>query len=231
MSLEVNQIQESLNHTFDKEMGHLFATVPQAQRFHQGEMMDRDYYVRHLHETLLRIHINNEVDAYCLHKLTKNQQLLAGKLATYLVEEYGHDKLFQKDLRHFGLSDEEIENTSPFITTHMLMDYMKGAIDRDGAIPTIVWNYFVEHYSDLYNQNITTKAAEVFGSDKVSGSQGHLDIDEAKDHVGLMTSLLTLGITNQDELKKANQYMKTFIYLIGLYFDELYHSTNSERLQ
>jgi len=51
------------------EMENMFIRVPYAREFHMGEATDKSYYSRHLIETILRIRLNNEVDAYCLYKI------------------------------------------------------------------------------------------------------------------------------------------------------------------
>ncbi len=229
MEIKVSKIKKELNQIFNLEMKNLLEESSFISEFHLGISTQKEFYKRHILETLLRIQINNDVDAYCLYKLGKKQQTLAGRLATYLVEEYGHDKLFQKDLSYFGMTQQDIENSQPFRSTYLLMDYLKGSIDRDGAIPTVVWNYFVELYSDTYNQTITSKAASEFGSSYVNGSQSHLDIDELKDHVGLMEGMLSLSIKSSEDLELAKEYMTTFIYLISLYFKELYQATKEDK--
>ncbi|WP_229897112.1 hypothetical protein, partial [Streptomyces eurythermus] len=60
-----------------------FARVPRMRELHAGEWIERDYYVRHVVETVLRIRLNNEVDTYALFKVGSRDDALAAHLAQY----------------------------------------------------------------------------------------------------------------------------------------------------
>lgn len=128
----------------------LFEKVPSSRKFHSGEWMNRDYYIRHLKETVLRIRLNNEVDAYALYKIGSKDNALAAHMAKYLCEEYGHEHMFVSDLSRFGVSIEELNNTPVFFATEKLIGYLRLSIDRDGPAPSAIWSWFVEWYSDRY---------------------------------------------------------------------------------
>ena len=180
------------------------------------------YYPRHVVETVLRIRLNNEVDAYGLYKSGSRDNKLAAMLAQYLAEEFGHEHLFLRDLERFGLSKADVDAIAPFASTDHLIGYLYLSIKRDGPLPTMIWNWFVEWYSEQYNKVITNKAAEVFGTDKVKGSLGHIQIDESHDHDGLMWSAVQRAIAGWGDLDKAEAYLRHFVRLIAAYFDELH---------
>ena len=73
------------------EMERIFNSVPYIREFHRGEVTNKKYYIRHVVEIILRIKLNNEVDAYSLYKLGYKDNLMSKRLATYLSEEYGHE--------------------------------------------------------------------------------------------------------------------------------------------
>ena len=85
-------------------MQQLFANVPKMREFHETVWTDRTYYVRHVIETVLRIRLNNEVDAYGLYKVGYKDHRLAATLARYLSEENNHEGMFLRDLREFGVT-------------------------------------------------------------------------------------------------------------------------------
>lgn len=208
-----------------QEMEKLFNKVNFAKEFHQGESIDKNYYKRHLIETVLRIDLNNEVDAYSLYKLGYSDSFLSQKLSEYLAEEIGHDSLFLHDLKKQGVDKEEVEKTSPFFSTQLLIGFLYYSIKQDGALPTMVWNWFVEWYSDTYNMTITKKAAEEFGNDNIQGSLKHLSVDEEEDHVGLMYSTVEHAMKTEEDGIKAQEYLKKFVELVGMYFQELFNTT------
>ncbi|WNI18653.1 iron-containing redox enzyme family protein [Actinacidiphila sp. ITFR-21] len=206
-------------------MERIFEKVPRAREFHDTTWTDRDYYRRHLVETVLRIRLNNEVDAYGLYKVGWQDHRLASTLARYLAEENNHEGMFLKDLDKFGLSKADIDAIRPLPSTEYLMGYMYFSINNDGPLPTTVWNWFVEWYSDRYNPGITKYAAEVFGEDMVRGSHAHIAYDEAHDHDELMWSTVERAVSGWGSFDTAARHLVNFVDLIGLYFTELHDET------
>lgn len=203
----------------------LFEKVPGAREFHNGSWIEREYYKRHLIETVLRIRLNNEVDAYGLYKVGSKDHRLAATLAQYLSEENNHEGMFLRDLRHFGVEKEEVDALRPFPSTEYLMGYLYFAINEQGPLPTAVWNWFVEWYSDQFNPVITKKAADAFGLDMVKGSQAHIEYDESHDHDDLMWSTVDRAVRGWGDFASAERLLTNFIDLIALYFTELHAST------
>jgi hypothetical protein len=204
------------------EMEKLFNKVPFSREFHEGNRTEFNYYKRHLLETIVRIGLNNEVDAYCLYKIGSNDNQLAQKLSQYLAEEYGHDSFFLSDLKKFGVSHEDVLSTPPLFSTQLLIGYLYYSINNDGPMPTMVWNWFVEWYSNKYNMIITEKAGVEFGKDKVKGSLGHIQYDQNENHVVLMFSTVERIMKSEGDGDRVKQYITNFVSLIGMYFQELY---------
>lgn len=212
-----------------EEMEKMFASVPKAGEFHTGPWIDREYYRRHLIETVLRIRLNNEVDAYALYKIGSKDNNLAAVLAQYLAEEYGHEGLFIRDIGKFGLSHADLDKMEPFNATEKLIGYLYYSINRDGPLPTMIWNWFVEWYSDQYNKGITQKAAAAFGDEKVKGSLGHIEYDESHNHDDLMWNAVERAINGWGDMERAENYLRNFVRLIGEYFGELHENAAEER--
>ena len=223
--------RECENHAIGR-MEALFRSVPYTNDFHLGNSTDREYYKRHLLEAVIRIGLNNDVDTYCLHKIVSNNIPVAKKLLDYLTEEYGHDAMISRDLERFGITQQDIENTVPLFSTKLLIAFMYYEIDKEGAMPTVVWNWFVEWYSHRYNMIITEKAEQEFGHNTVRNSLAHLKINEEMTHEDDMTSALCLLIRDRADLDRAKQYLASYIQLIGMYFQELYNVTiGSQNIQ
>lgn len=218
-------MREQLEKVTAARMELLFERVPRAREFHEGKWTDREYYQRHLLETILRIRLNNEVDAYGLYKIGYRDNKLAATLARYLAEEYGHEGMFLRDLERFGLTKEQVDEVRVFPSTEKLIGYLYFAINQHGPLPTMVWNWFVEWYSDRYNGVITDHAAEVYGSEMVRGSHAHIAYDESHDHDDLMWSAVERAIRGWGDYETAENYLVNFVDLIGDYFRELHEST------
>ncbi|MGF6536912.1 hypothetical protein OKW32_000198 [Paraburkholderia youngii] len=212
----------------DCEMQALFSASPDTAAFHRGEWIDREYYRRHLVETVLRIRLNNEVDAFALYKIGFKDNQLAQILAQYLAEEYGHEGLFLRDIEKFGLTAEQIDTIEPLHSTRKLINYLYLSIERDGPLPTMAWNWFVEWYSDRYNKTITEAAGRAFGHHTVKGSLGHIQYDESHDHDDLMWGAVQHAIDGWGSVDKAEMHLRNFIGLVGDYFDELKAETGRQ---
>lgn len=206
-----------------------FERIPKMREFHTGEWINKDYYIRHVIETVLRIRLNNEVDTYALFRVGSKDDVLAASLAKYLAEEFGHEGMFTRDLTRFGLSREEIEAYEVFPSTKQLMGYLRLAADERGPAPTTVWDWFVEWYSDRYNQTITNKATAEFGREFTRGKQAHLDFDESHDHDELMFRTVSRAVQSFGSPEKAYADLTTFVNLIGDYFGELHDTTVGAR--
>ena len=218
-------MRERLEKVTAAQMELLFERVPAAREFHEGKWIDRQYYQRHLLETIIRIRLNNEVDAYGLYKIGCKDNRLAAILARYLAEEYGREGMFLRDLERFGLSKEDVDAVRVFASTEKLIGYLYFAINQHGPLPTMVWNWFVEWYADRYNGVIADHAAEMYGAETVRGSQAHIAYDESHDHDDLMWPAVERAINGWGDYATAEKYLVNFIALIGDYFRELYEST------
>lgn len=217
--------RQRMENLAEELMERQFKRVPKMREFHAGEWITRDYFVRHKTETVLRIRLNNEVDTYALFKVGSKDDTLAAKLAQYLAEEFGHEAMFNRDLVKFGLSIEKINATPVFPSTAKLMGYLRLAADSRGPAPTTVWDWFVEWYSDRYNQIILDKATADFGEEYTRGSQSHLDFDETHDHDELMFRTVSRAVESFGDVEQAYVDLETYIDLIGDYFQELYDAT------
>ena len=206
-----------------------FARVPKMRELHSGEWTDREYYIRHIVETVLRIRLNNEVDTYALYKVGSQDDALAARLAKYLAEEFGHEGMFTRDLAKLGYSIEQLNATPVFPATYKLMGYLRLAADTRGPAPTTVWDWFVEWYSDRYNQVITDRVKEAYGEEFTRGAQAHLDFDESHDHDELMFRTVSRAIERFGTAEQAYADLEIYIDLIGDYFNELYEATVGRR--
>jgi hypothetical protein len=218
-------MREQLEKIAAERMDFLLDGTPKARDFHEGNWTDEAYYKRHLVETILRIRLNNEADAYGLYKIGYKDNRLAATLARYLAEEYGHEGMFLRDLERFGLSKAQVDAIKVYPATEKLMGYLYFGVNQHGPLPTMIWNWFVEWYSDRYNRVITDHAAEVFGNEMVRGSHAHIEYDESHDHDDLMWSAVEKAINGWGDFDTAQAYLVNFIDLVGDYFRELYDDT------
>jgi len=65
------------------------------------------------------------------------------------------------------------------------------------------------------------KAGVYLGRTKVSGAASHVAFDEAEDHSGMMSNMLSTVIRDDSDLEKAVVHIRAFIPMVGEYFQAL----------
>ena len=140
-------------------------------------------------------------------------------MAQYLADEIGHDQLLLKDLESLGVSLSRVEETEPFFSTKLLISYIRWSIDRDGALPCLLWNWFVEWYSDTYNSGVVKRVGQTLGLTSVKGMMTHLKIDEELDHAVFLDR--EIESCYRDRPDKVHQYLREYCSLVERYYQEL----------
>jgi hypothetical protein len=202
-----------------------FDRVPRMRDFHFGEWVERDYYIRYLVETVLRIRLNNEADAYAIFKLGSRDIPLGTQLTRYLADEYGHEDMFLRDLAQFGFPAEKVDSTALFSSTAKILGYLRLATDMRGPAATTVWNWFMEWHTDQYQQRIIDGAAAKFGDECVKGLQAHADIDSQEDHDDLMFEAVSRAVGLFGSEDQAYADLELYVSTFGDYFAELHLAT------
>ena len=225
MRISHDVIKQELEGIAHAQMEKMFSDVPFARDFHLGQKTDLLYFRRHLIETVVRMRLDMQTDAYALYKMRPLDNELSKKFAQYLSEESGHDDMFLVDIQKFGISRAEAISTKPLLSTENLIGYFYYHINHEGPMLTVLWSWLVEWYSDNFNGNITRKAAYEFGAEKLKGSMAHLTIDDQKDHHAFMLSTIAHLISTEDDLQKAKVLIARLVSFLGYYFQELYDTT------
>ncbi|WP_330960947.1 hypothetical protein [Photobacterium sp. 53610] len=215
-SLE-NKVNELLEKEFEKDSV--------TGEFHQSDWFNKEYYKRHILECVIRINMNNELDARAITIACKGNIPAAKKLSYYLYDELGHDEMFSQDLIKYGYTMADVKDENAFPSTIKLMGYLTYSVERFGPLAAIIWDWFLEYYGDNYNPFITQKAGSYLGQEEVSGAASHVAFDEAEDHSGMMTEMLSTVIKNDHDVKLAIQHIEAFIPMVGEYFTELRANT------
>lgn len=211
------RFEELAQHAMDQ----IFTTSPETAAFHRGDWIDSEFYRRHLVETVLRIRLNNEANAFALHKTGCKDNALAQMLALYLSQAYGKEDQFLDDIEKFGLPATAVDNIAPFNSTDKLIGYLYLSIGRDGPLPTTLWNWLQAWYSGRYDKIIVESAARAFGNDHTRGSLNYIEYAESHSHEDLMWIALQHAIGGWGGMRKAEGYLHNFIGLIEEYFEEL----------
>lgn len=203
-----------------RQLDAILASNAFLRAFHEGAETHQGLYRRHILETAIRIRMNNEVDSFALSKTIRNDRV-AERLLVYLNEEYGHDRMFEEDLRVMGLSERDLAEAEPMFATELLMAFLWKSVERDGMLPAVLWDWLVEWYSARYNPQITETAATAVGPESVRQATRHLELDEELEHEDGLTEALTILVERDASFAKAERYLDRFVQLIEMYFREL----------
>ncbi|MBD2806147.1 hypothetical protein ID855_15875 [Xenorhabdus sp. ZM] len=219
--ISTDSILKRLESTVDACMEVEFRKDEIMSKFHQEDWFNESYYKRHILECVIRIHMNNELDARAVQVAAVNNIPAAKKLSYYLYDEFGHDEMFGQDLMTYGYKPDDIKPECAFPETWKLMGYLNFCVSKFGPLASITWDWFLEYYGDKYNPFITQKASANIGVQAVSGASSHVAFDEAEDHSGMMNDMLSSVIKNESDLDKAVAHINVFVPLVGEYFQAL----------
>jgi hypothetical protein len=190
--------------------------------FHSGRFPSEACFVRSLVEDVLRMQENDEVDLLCLNRIGFEDRPLAIALLDYLREEATHADLLIHDLSAFGLTPEAVALESPLFSTQLLIGYLHRAIYRHGPLPSLVWAWFVEWYSEQYNPRIMECAQTLYGAHKLQGTLAHMRIDDREKHCTTMANLLEARLVTRRAQQEAAGFASHYIRLVGMYYRELF---------
>ncbi|AUH01075.1 hypothetical protein PCO86_13050 [Pectobacteriaceae bacterium CE70] len=202
-----------------------FAKDEIMAEFHKADWFNEGYYKRHILECVIRIHMNNELDARAVQAAAINNISAAKQLSYYLYDEFGHDEMFGQDLNIYGYAKSDIQAENAFPETWKLMGYLNLCVSKFGPLAAITWDWFLEYYGDKYNPFITQKASANMGQPAVNGAASHVAFDEAEDHSGMMNNMLSSVIKDEKDLEKAVVHIKAFVPMVGEYFQALRAAT------
>jgi hypothetical protein len=215
-----NEALAKLGDRAAKQFDQMLESNAFLKAFHEGTETHQELYRRHILETAIRIRMNNVVDSFALARTIQDDPM-AEYLLAYLHEEYGHDRMFEEDLRIMGLSEQDLAEAEPLFATELLMAFLWKSVERDGMLPALVWDWLVEWYSARYNPGITETAATAVGTESVRQTTRHLELDEELEHEDGLTRALTTLIERDGSLSHAERYVDRFVRLIEMYFHEL----------
>lgn len=218
---------KKLESAVDQAMHSEFKKDEIMHKFHNEDWFDEKYYKRHILECVIRIHMNNELDANAVRVAAINNISAAKQLSYYLYDEFGHDEMFGQDLTKYGYSSDQIISKNAFPETWKLMGYLNFCVEKFGALPAVVWDWFLEYYGDKFNNFITQKAGVHMGNQAVSGAASHVAFDEAEDHSGMMTEMLSSVIKTQEDFDLAIKHINSFVPMVGEYFQAVRAETLS----
>lgn len=213
----------------DELIQRFYSTVQGARLLLDSDVIDRDYYIRHTIETILRIRLARMADARLILLFTKQDPLTARKWAEYAADEMLHDRLFLADLNRLGVAAEDVYGTAPLLSTRLLQGYLYYSIEHESPVGLLSKAYFLEYVSAATQPLWINNIANVLGSGAARGALAHVDLDRREEHSSFVWESLYAQLTAVNDEKYLIQCVHLYAALFSAYFDELYERTINKR--
>lgn len=200
--------------------------TPAARYLATSSSIDKELFVRHTIETILRIRLARTADSKVIQHFTRTNPFAAQKWSKHTQETMLLDRLFLKDLRHLGVSEETVYGTDPLLATQLLQGYLYYTIEHDGPRGLLSESYFVEYLTRktqaLWNANIK----RALGEQAVTGAEALLDYHIEDDHVTEIWNILMSLVKTLDDEARVLRHLEVYYGLFIAYFNELAITTN-----
>jgi hypothetical protein len=220
MSELVNpEFHATANLRLDGMIEAFYDATPAARSLATSTSIEKNLFVRHTVETILRIRLARIADSKVIEHFTRTNPFAAQKWCSYTEQVMLHDRLFLKDLKSIGVSEETVSGTDPLIATKLLQGYLYYTIEHEGPCGILSKSYFVEY--------ITRKAQAVWSSnarhvvDGPAGAEVHLDHEQEHDHSAHAWNVLMAVVRTPEDEARVLYHLEVYCGLFIAYFNEL----------
>jgi hypothetical protein len=215
------ELYAKVNARLDAMIASFYDAAPAARYLATSASIEPQLYIRHTIETILRIRLARVADSKVIQHFTKTDPFAAEKWAKYTQEEMLHDRLFLKDLKSLGVTEEQVYATDPLLATKLLQGYLYYTIEHEGPRGLLCKSYFVEYTTRktqaIWNRNVK----RALGEKAVKGAEAHLSYDVDEDHsTDVWNVLMTVVKTPEDEARTL-AHLEVYYGLFVAYFNEL----------
>lgn len=210
-----------VNAKLDKMIESFYEVSPGARYLATSSSIDKKLFARHTIETILRIRLARVADAKVIHHFTKHDPFAAQKWAKYAEEEMLHDRLFLKDLKNLGVSEETVYGTSPLLATKLLQGYLYYTIEHEGPRGLLAKAYFIEYTTKKTQAMWNGNVKRTLGEQAVKGAEAHLNYDLAEDHSTDVWNVLMAVVNSEEDEGRVLAHLDVYYGLFLAYFEEL----------
>jgi hypothetical protein len=220
MSELVNpEFNATTNLRLDGMIEEFFDATPAARYLASSTTIDKDLFVRHTVETILRIRLARVADSKVIQHFTKTNPFAAQNWCKYTEQVMLHHRLFLKDLKRIGVSEETVYGTDPLIATKLLQGYLYYTIEHEGPCGILSKSYFVEYITrkaqGLWSSNVRRVAGEP------AGAEVHLDHELEDDHSAHVWNVLMSVVKTPEDEARVLYHLEVYCSLFIAYFNEL----------
>jgi hypothetical protein len=196
-----------------------YDATPAARQLASASSIDKNLFVRHTVETVLRIRLARVADAKVIQHFTRTNPFAAQKWSRYTQQVMLHHRLFLKDLKMIGVSEDTVYGTDPLIATKLLQGYLYYTIEHEGPCGILSKSYFVEY--------ITRKAQPLWSATgrRLQGEspavEVPLDHELEDDHSATIWNVLMAVVKTPEDEARVLYHLEVYCSLFIAYFNEL----------
>jgi hypothetical protein len=211
------EFNATANLRLDSMIAAFFDATPMARGLANATSIDRELFVRHTVETILRIRLARIADTKVIQHFARTNPFAAQKWCRYTEQEMLQDRLFLEDLRAIGVDAEAVYGADPLLATKLLQGYLYYTIEHEGPSGILSKSYFVEY--------MTRKAHELWSAvRRVEGepaAEVHLLHQLEVDLSALVWNVLMSVVKSADEEARVLRHLEVYCGLFIAYFREL----------
>ncbi len=191
----------------------LLYSAPMIQDALAGKI-DINTYVTFLSQAYHHVRHTVPLLMACGSRLSPEYEFMKKAITEYIEEEYGHEQWILNDIQHCGFDPEQVKNSTPHLTTDMMVRYAYHQIDRKNPVGFFGMVFVLEGTSTA----LATQAAEVLKKslglpNKAFSyllSHGSLDLE----HVQFFEELVN-QLKNKEDHQSIIQSAKDIFKLYG----------------
>jgi hypothetical protein len=218
------QVKQQINVYLDKKIEEWNNGVPFAQHL-ESKNVNMEYYKRHTIEHVWRIRMSRITQCKVLHNIAKYSPEAAQLYARYQDQEMLHDTLFAQDLKALGITEEEIWNTEPLLSTRLLQGFLYWVGEHEHPIGVIAYSYLVEYTSNKLTPKQLVAMKESIGQEKIKGQVSHMNTDMTENHSDEMWNIVRHLIFKKEDIDALYKYFDEIQEILAMYFKEVYEKT------
>ncbi|HEU4731116.1 MAG TPA: hypothetical protein VFT22_24655 [Kofleriaceae bacterium] len=214
------EFNATVNQRLDGMVEAFYGSAPVVQQLATSPTIAKELFVRHTIETILRIRLARIADSKVILHFARTNPFAAQKWCKYTEQAMLHDRLFLRDLRNLGVSDEAVFGTDTSLATKLLQGYLYYTIEHEGPCALLSKSYFVEYITrkalEMWNGQVTRTLDEP----SVRGVEVHLLADD-EDRGGYVWNVLMATVRSAEDEARVLYHLDACYGLFVACFHEL----------
>ncbi|HET7501606.1 MAG TPA: hypothetical protein VFK02_11400 [Kofleriaceae bacterium] len=220
------EFNSTVNQRLDGMVEAFYGSAPAVRQLATSPTIDKQLFVRHTIETILRIRLARIADSKVILHFARTNPFAAQKWCTYTEQAMLRDRLFLRELRNLGVSDESVSGADTSLATKLLQGYLYYTIEHEGPCALLSKSYFVEYIlrktQQLWNGHVTRMLDEP----SLKGVEVHLLPEDDEDRSAFVWNVLMATVRSAEDETRVLYHLDACYGLFVACFNELASNGN-----